>query len=397
VRWWLGRGPSPHEFRDLFVEPFNADQDRVRIDLEVLTTAARERTIEALAAGAGPDIVMVPRAGDFLSLVAGGYLLDLTTYADRYGWSARLLAPALRIATVNGRLFGVPRSTETMMLLFNPSVLDGPAPQTRSELETAAARALSQGVTPFGAGCADFPESCELLWTLVVNHYAGPSAVRAALRGELPWTAPVFTAAIEQLRSWFDRGWFGPGYFTDSIEQGLDRVVTGTAAMSPAMTGMLPEQNAFLDAVPFPALRDEIPTPVYVFGTASLLGINAAAREADGAAHVLDALFQPRVRSLFGARVPGDWNIPLADADAAELTRTAPRIFAKPAIGVTEAVHAGRYGYATWSFLPPKTEALVVAHLRPVVEGTVTVHDHLAELQSIFTAELARGARPGLD
>jgi raffinose/stachyose/melibiose transport system substrate-binding protein len=300
------------------------------------------------------------------------------------------------MATVDGRLYGVPRSTETMTLLFDPQLIKDP-PASLTELEDAAARAQGQGLIPFGAGCADFPESCELLWTLVVNHYAGPAAVRSALHGEIPWTSEVFVEAVEQLCAWFDRGWFGDAYFTDSIEDGLARVLTGTAAMSPAMTGMLPEQPAGLDVAPFPSLREHVPTPLYVFGTASLLGINAASAVADDAARVFDALFDPRVRRSFSRRIPGDWNIPLADADAAGLTEVAPRIFARAAIGVTEAVAAGRYGYATWSFLPPKSEALVVQHVRPLAEGTLTAREHLRQLQTVFAEERQAGAAPGLD
>jgi raffinose/stachyose/melibiose transport system substrate-binding protein len=94
----------------------------------VLAEAAQERTVAALDSGTGPDIVMVPRAGDFLALAGRGRLLDLTAYADRFGWGSRLFAPALRLATVGGRLFGVPRGSETMMLLFNPEVLGGGPP-----------------------------------------------------------------------------------------------------------------------------------------------------------------------------------------------------------------------------------------------------------------------------
>ncbi|MEU6538995.1 extracellular solute-binding protein [Streptomyces sp. NPDC047000] len=368
--------------------------------MKVLASAARERTVEALEAGTGPDIVMVPRAGDFVSLASRGLLLDLTPYADRHGWGARLLAPALRLATVDGRLFGVPRSSETITLLFNPRVVEElghGAPSSLPELEGLARHALRRGITPFGAGCADMPESCELLWTLVLNHYAGPAAVRAALRGEIPWTSEVFVAAVDCLRSWFDRGWFGAGYFDDTVEQGLERVVNGAAAMALAMTGMLPADHAGLGTVPFPPLRDQVATPLFVFGTASLLGVNASSRAADAAALVLDALFDRDVRRRFSARVPGDWNIPLADPDADALRAASPGIFADAAIGLTRAVAEGRYGYATWSFLPPKAEALVVAHVRPLADGRMTSRDHLTELHSVFTAESGGGTSPGLD
>ena len=336
VTWWLGRGPAPAEFREIFVAPFNACQEGIELDLTILADSARDQTVQALADGAGPDLVMVPRAGDFLSLVESGYLADLSGYAAEYGWPARLLAPAMRLAAARGGLFGLPRSSETMLLLSNREVLNDlryRPPRSLSELERAASRALRSGVTPFGAGCGDMPESSELLWTLIVNHYAGPRQVRHALLGEVAWTSPVFADALELLISWFDRGWFGTDYFTQPIEDGLRHLTDGSAAMSPAMTGMLPAAEPALEATPFPALRAGLPSPLYVFGTGSLIGINAATAVADSASRVLDALFTPQVRRRFSARVPGDWNIPLADADADALCRAAPDVFCVPSVG----------------------------------------------------------------
>ncbi|MFE9687909.1 ABC transporter substrate-binding protein [Streptomyces sp. NPDC006285] len=260
VTCWLGRGPRPDEFIKFFVKPFNAAQNRVHLDLTVVEKPAQERTVRALEAGTGPDSVMIPRAGDHLDLVKRGHLLDLSPYADRYGWRSRLLAPATRLTTVDGKLFGVPRSSETMGLMFNTSALAAlgvQPPRTLRDLEDVADRALGSGVLPFGAGSAAMPSVCELIWTLVVNHHAGPAAVRGALRGDLPWTSQVFVHAVEHLRSWFDRSWFGTTYFEETITQGLSRVANGEAAMAPMMTGMLPEDCPKVGVVPFPLLRQE--------------------------------------------------------------------------------------------------------------------------------------------
>ncbi|MFJ8555343.1 ABC transporter substrate-binding protein [Streptomyces sp. NPDC093676] len=397
VTWWLGRGPGPETFLDLFVDPFNAKQDAVRLDLRVLEVAPEEQIVRALEAGNGPDIVMVPRAGDFLSLAQRGYLLDLAAYADRYGWRGRLLAPASALASADERMFGIPRSSETMFLLSNSRAfraLGMRPPRSLPELEAAAGLAFAGGLLPFGAGSADYPQTCEFLWTLVVNHHAGPAAVRSALRGDFSWTSTEFVDAVDYLRSWFDRGWFGDRYFEETISQGLARVVEGAAVMAPAMTGMLPEDCSQVDATPFPSLRQEVAEATFVFGTASLLGINAASAQADGAARVLDALFAAELRRRFTARVPGDWNLPLATADAEGLRAMSPAAFAEPAIGLTEAVHEGRYGFATWSFFPPEAEAWVIEQFRPLVEGRITAREHLAGLQSVFTRERQRSLVP---
>lgn len=229
------------------------------------------------------------------------------------GWHTRLLVPAMRLATLGERLYGIPRSSETMMLMVNTGVLRDLGrrpPATAAELESLAAEALRRGL-----------------------------------------------------------------------------LAGGTAAMAPGMTGMIPGAGAPVDAVPFPPLRDDVPAPVYVFGTASLIGVNAASRVPDEAAAVLDHLFTSDVRRRFSAHVPGDWNIPLADPDADALTRLAPPFFARPAVGLTEAVAHGRFGYADWSYLPPETERLVTAHVRPLAEGTLKPAEHLAQLQAAFARE----------
>jgi raffinose/stachyose/melibiose transport system substrate-binding protein len=394
VTWWLGRGPSPQVFLELFVEPFNASQGDVRLELVVLDSDARNRTVRALEDGAGPDIVMVPRAGDFVTLTRAGYLADLSPYAARFGWLDRLLAPAALLADVDGKLYGLPRSVETMFLLSNRDVLaalEVAPPATLAELEVLAGRALRSGVTPFGGGCADLPESCELLWTLVMNQHAGPDLVKAALRGEVSWTSDVFVDAIEQLASWFDRGWFGADYFTQSIERGLDALTRGTAATAPAMTGMLPADDSRLDATPFPSLRQQVPTPVYIFGTASLIGINAASPVTNAAAQVINALLDPGVRRRFSERVPGDWNIPLAAPSEA-----GPRSLVTATTGVIDAVGAGRAGWASWSYLPPLSEAIVTDHMRPLMEGRLSASAHLHALDDVLRHERQTGPVPGI-
>ena len=391
VTWWLGRGPAADRFRELFVDPFNARQTRVHLEVRSLGWDSQRHIVEALEQGEGPDLVMIPRAGQFVDLAGRHLLADLTEHARHHRWAARLMAPATRLATIRGRLYGLPRSAETMFLLTHQSLRH--IPTTLRDLQTVAAEAFMDGLLPFGAGCADFPESCELLWTLVANHVAGPAAVRAALRCELPWTSRVFVAAIELLQDWFQEGWFGDDYFSRTIDQGLGLVVEGRAAMSPAMTGMLPAANAPVTASPFPTLRAQLRAPLYVFGTASLIGINGASPVPDAAASVIDAVFSSDVRRNFAAHEPGDWNIPLADPDADELHRTAPITFATPAVGLTRAVDAGYFGYANWSYLSPTAEDVVISQVRALIEGQLSARKHLADLQGASVA----GTAPALD
>jgi raffinose/stachyose/melibiose transport system substrate-binding protein len=378
VTWWLGRGADPDVFRRHFVEPYRASLPSVDLQIEYLGDDSQERTLAALADGTAPDIVMIPRAGKFVELAREGLLADLSGYE----WTSRVLPLAREIGTHDGRLYGIPRSSETMLLLWNRALFaaDGwRAPTTFAELDELARAMQSRGIVPFGVGVADVPQSVELYFSLIVNHHGGPARVRRALDGALSWTA--FRESIELLREWFDRGWFGDRFFTDTVVDGFARIATGEAGMSPNMSWIFTEFPPGCDVgvAPFPGGG-----PLYVYGTGSLIGINAAATSIDAAASILDRLFTNSVRRDISRDLPGDWNLPLIDPDAEGLHRVAMPQFASTAVALTEAVTSGRYGYATWSFFPPRAEEAVIVNFRDMIEGRMSAHDYLAAIDDAF-------------
>ncbi|GIF00495.1 ABC transporter substrate-binding protein [Paractinoplanes rishiriensis] len=334
VTWWLGRGTGPGDFKRNFAD----HQPGLRV--EYLGADSLERTLVALADGTAPDIVMIPRAGTVAGLARQGRLADLSSYA----WTRRVLPLARAVCMHEGRLYGVPRSVETMVLFYDRALFRAEGwqpPHSLRELEDLAAAMQVRGIVPFGAGTADYPPSVELYFSLIVNHHAGPANVRAALLGRLPWTAPVFRDAVELLRSWFERGWFGTTYFTDGWAEGFARIATGEAGMSPNMSwifGEITEASGDVGVAPFPTLRDGLAAPLYIFGTASVLAVNAASPRRDAAAAVLDRLFTNEVRRAFSRDLPGDWNLPLTDPDAAGLARVTTPEFAATAVATTAAV-----------------------------------------------------------
>lgn len=393
ITWWLGRGADPGVFRRNFVEPYRAGDPPVELRVEYLGADSERRTLAALADGTAPDIVMIPRAGTHARLAREGHFADLSGY----GWTRRVLPLALAIGTHGGRLYGIPRSSETMLLLYNRALFeahDWRPPQTLRELDDLATAMQRRGILPFGAGAADVPQSVELYFSLVVNHDAGPANVKDALRGRRPWTAEVFQHSVGLLRSWFARGWFGDGYFTSTVADGFARITTGEAGMSPNMTwvfGDVPAGFDDLGTAPFPTLRDDGPAPLYVFGTGSLLAVNAASADPGAAAAVLDAVFTNSVRRRFSHDLPGDWNLPLTDPDADGLAGSTTPQFAATSVALTEAVRHGRYGYSTWSFFPPRAEEAVIVNFRDMIEGRLSVRAYLAALDEAFQQDRTDG------
>ena len=146
---------------------------------------------------------MIPRPGDYADLVRQDAVLPLDGYAERFGWTERIVAPARAVGTRGGRLFGLPRSLETMGLFFDASLLRT-MPHDRRAREQR--ERMAAGLQPFA-------------YRLVLRMAAepaldGPVARRPAWGGGRPRRGDRGSG---RLRSWFDRGWFGNSYFTDTI------------------------------------------------------------------------------------------------------------------------------------------------------------------------------------
>ena len=401
ITWWLGRGPKPKEFRELFVDPFNASGLEIRVDLVDKGANAETAVMAALEDGTGPDIFMIPRTGNFVSLVKSGRVLALDEAAHRFGWDTRLLKPARDLGQVDGHFFGVPRSLETMLLYFDRALFaehQWSPPTTAVELRTLADEMMAENIVPFGAGSVDFPGSCEWYLSLILNHAAGRAAVRKALRGDLPWTSPIFVEAITLLKEWFDRGWFGDSYFTRTASEGFADIATGAAAMAPTLTWAFDDartvfagREADLGVASFPSLGPAVPTPTYLMGTASILCINSSSAHPEAAAAVLDALFTAEVRRRFAQQLPGDWNLPLTDSDSYALGEVATPQFAGIASALTHAVADGSFGYATWTFLSPAAEAASIDNFRGMIDGVVSPVGYLRAIEVASAIDVENG------
>ena len=409
VTWWYGRGSNPAQQRALtddLVTPFNKAQPDSQLDVEFRGSVVDRQIRIALLSGGGPDIVMTPGPSYLVPLEAAGELLPLDKYAVQYKWNSTILPPILRIGTYKSHLYALPRTDETMALFYDKALFDKNGwkpPRTLPDLESLASAMLAKGITPFGAGNADWRGANEWYVTLVLNHYAGPNALYEALTGKLPWNAPVFVQAITLLRQWYAKGWFGKNYFALTNEQGFDGIADGHAGVSPNgfwAFEWVPSHFAGhidqLGVAPFPTLRDGVPYPVFSVGVGSTLSINKNSRNPDGAAAVLNAMYNPQFYQKINKDWPGDWNLPLASIDQAMLAKNATPQFAAIVGSLTDAIKSNEYGYATWAFWPPATEQYLINGIEQVWLGQVTPKAYLTEINKTFQAELKEGKVPPL-
>jgi raffinose/stachyose/melibiose transport system substrate-binding protein len=407
---WYQRGATPEQQRILqkdLVEPFNAAHPTTPLILDVLANSNGDKRIRmAVVAGKGPDIVMTPGPSTTFALVQSDLLLPLDDYIKKYGLDKRILGPVLRTGDYMSHNYALPRTFETMVLYYNKTLFDKNGwapPKTMAELNALGEAMKHKNITPFSVGNGDWRAANEWHVTVALNHYAGPEKIYKALKGEIPWTDPVFVGAIDVLKNWYQQGWFGKNYFSLTGDQEALLLAKGEAGMAPNgtfvfdnMVAAFKQTGQELGVAAFPSLREGVPYPTYAIGVGSTMSINKNSANPDAAAAFLDYLYSDEFYDRMSKDWPGDWNLPLTSIDEARLAKNVSPLFATTFTLLSKAVGQGNFGYTTWTFWPPATEDYLIHGIEQVWLGQISTEDYLKKMQEVFAKEMAEGKVPPL-
>ncbi len=260
---------------------------------------------------------------------------------------------------------------------------------------------LKEGVTPFAAGNADWRGANEWFVTLALNAIAGPDNINKALKGEIPWTSEPFVKSIDTIAAWWDKGYFGKNYFSlNSGEQAADAVATGAAGMMPSGTWQFQNVGTYFGKsgnkagfVGFPSASGD---PVFPLGVGSTFSIAAKSKQPDGAATVIDHIFTPAVYGSMNSAWQGEWNIPLKDLSKVKMADNVMPLFTDAMGVLAKSVNEGKYGYTTWTFLPPATDSYLINGIEEVWLKKASTQDFLVKLDATFQKEKAEGKVPAV-
>ncbi len=277
--WYESASPeNQDELKTLLVDPFNAAHPQDDLSIDFRGSDLDKQLRIAMLSGSGPDIVFTAGPSYVASMAQAGQLLSLDDYAAKLGWDDRLLPLFMELGKYEGKLYALAKTYETLGLFYNKTLFDKnswKAPTTIAELEALADEMKGKGLVPFGSGNADWRPANEHHVSIVLNSVAGPENVYKALTGAIPWTDASILAAIDKLDEWWQKGYFGPNYFSLTLEQAFAQVATGQAGMAPSGTWSFtniptyfPTNNAEAAFVGFPSTSGP---PVYALGIGSTL------------------------------------------------------------------------------------------------------------------------------
>jgi len=402
--WYETASPDNQQnLQTYLIDAFNAAHPEHVLSIDFRGADLDKQLRVAMVAGTGPDVVFTAGPSYVAAMAQSGQLLVLDDYAKKYGWNERLLPLFLDMGKYDGKLYALPKTYETLGLFYNKTLFEQnkwKAPTTIPELEALADEMKAKGITPFGAGNADWRGANEWHVTIALNSIAGPDMVHKALTGEIPWTDPAFAAAIDKLAEWWDKGYYGENYFSLTLEQSFAQIATGQAGMAPTGTWSFtnippyfPPANAEPGFIGFPSAKGD---PVFALGVGSTLSVSATSANPDGAAAVLDYMFSDAYYSAMNSVWQGEWNLPLADLSKVKLSDKVLPLYTEVMQSLASAVGANQYGYTTWTFLPPATDSYLVSGMEEVWLKKITTADFLKKLDETFKQEKEAGKVPAI-
>ncbi len=159
------------------------------------TTDLSRALADGVAAGARPDIAILPNLALMHELADAGTLIPLDTVLDMAAITRDYAPPWIELGSHDGKLFGIfYKVTDKAAVWYNPKVFAAAGydvPATWTEMRMLADRIVDGGKTPFSVVAARGPASGWALTdfvSVIVLNTCGPALYDRWIAAEIPWT-----------------------------------------------------------------------------------------------------------------------------------------------------------------------------------------------------------------
>jgi raffinose/stachyose/melibiose transport system substrate-binding protein len=403
IEVWLNDDELGQCVKDVVTEGFNASSKTAQVKV-VLQPNVNDTLKTSLAGGSGPDIIPVDSPAYGQELAKAGLLQPLDAYIKQYEWDKRFVPWALELGKLDGKLYVLPDSLETLVIWYNKTLFDKngwKVPKTMDELYQLSKTISDAGIVPFGNAFGECLDCMGSLPGAFINHFAGPVKMYDALTGTLPWTDKVFVDAISKLNDMVQNGWFDGGkdrMFTDSFNTVHEMLGSGQAAMN--LDGSWFNAGDFFgekagntndyDWFPIPTADGQ---EMYMTGVGAAWGINVNSKHTQEAAEYLDWAFSQQAQAdRFNKCNFAFAPIQLDDSALSKADARTARIYQS----YSKAAAAGNYGYANWAFFPAKMGDAFNADIQKVFLGKMTPEEYMKNMQDLYTQAVADKSLPPL-
>jgi raffinose/stachyose/melibiose transport system substrate-binding protein len=388
------------------IDPFEKAYPGIKIQLQPYNGAAAldQQLKVTLAAGAGPDIYDENSPTYMPPLIDAGGAANLDSYAQHYGWKAKIVPFAYQASLYKGHLYSLPTETETLHLWYNADLMTKHGwdpPRTFTEMVGLGNAIRSQGLQVFGNGFADC-KPCWEWWAGYVFSFSEPLKKQyGILTGRIPWTDPALKQGLTKLKQLWDLGFmmdkqatalsFNDGWGAWGRQQAVLRM-EGDWGFIP---GLAPTygKSFHWNIAPLP-LWDPALTRVTPIGIGECEGLNPKSAHLAQAALFLNWFVHDRGYAASWAASLGSVWIPPLHYRAGDIPANTDPRFKQVLIANTAAMNSGTAAYLPWSFWPAKTEAYAWGNMESMLLGQISVDRYLEGLNAAFRADKTAGDLP---
>lgn len=397
VRWVdQARGEIDKKIDELFVASFNAQHPAIR--LKITRQENQDSFVRmAVQARTAPDILQLDGAAAVVDLARAKRIIPLDGYAAKYGWDKLIQPWALQSGVVDGKLYSMPLTYESLVLYFNKATfakLGIPVPKDLAGIKAACEAAAAAKIVCFANSTGGRPSRGEWFSNWQLNAAVGPKVIAEVLKGTQP--ASALAPALTQNIDWIKKGWYSGRpdlYLTLTADNAWSQLAAGQALMRVSGSWEMSRIKRFCSAdcdwAMTPTLNDKV-GPNYPLGVGETLSISADSKNPDAAAEVLNALFTDKARAakLLNEIAFETWVVPV-DWNAEDFPAGTDPRYSRFIVDLADKSMAGEIGYTTWTFFPPKTRNYLFEGMEAVIVGNRSVDDFIAGIQPILDAERA--------
>lgn len=274
-------GAAQNTIRDA-IRRFEADHPNVKIDeVPIINDEYKTKLMIAMGANDEPDIFMSWGGGPLETYINAGKVWDMTDALHAEGIYDNFLPVALNLATVDGKVYGIPIvNMVTALLWYRTDIFDRfdlDIPETYGELLEVMEVFLENNITPFALANAN-KWTGSMYFMYLVDRIGGPEAFyNAAMRvNGGSWADETFIKAGEMLQELVQKGAFPRGFqsMDEDLAQSRNLLYTDRAAMylmgSWAYGTIMaenPELLEYLDFFVFPGVEGGKGDPSNMVGT----------------------------------------------------------------------------------------------------------------------------------
>ena len=379
------------------------EQAQPNIDMELQVYSDRQNIMVEVAGGAGPDILDLDGPTDVVEFADAGKAIDLTPYAEKYGWKDLIAEWAYNTCVYQDKLYSLPGGFEGMGMYYNMDVMEEygwSIPQDLDELETLMQEIKDAGLMPIAFGNANYQGAVDHLYSTMLSCYAGPEVVKQAVNGEIPWDDPRMVEAIAKFKEWFDKG-----YISDGASQTITQddqaafLAQGRAVMmisgtwsATSLVQTYPELNWTFQLMP--VLNDEVGA-IFPLAVGEAYAISGNSENPDACAEALNLLFSDENIFYNAVNTGAIQPFPLKDFDISELKGLDEKVLQTNEV-MTKAASEGNVGYCSWCFWPAQARVYMNENFDAVLLGTMSPEDYMKNTQEYIDKGLEDGSTPVL-